>query len=62
MFNYYWISTIAKIPSTEQDGGFNVMSMGENGSSLTGMRWLLLQKILHLDNFGPESRCTGKYM
>jgi hypothetical protein len=31
------------------------MSMGENGSSLTGMRWLLLQKILHLDNFGPES-------
>ena len=30
----YWISTIAKIPSTEQDGGINVMSMGRNGSSL----------------------------
>jgi hypothetical protein len=30
----YWISTIAKIPSTEQDGVFNVMSMGKNGSSL----------------------------
>ena len=23
----YWISKIAKIPSTEQDGGINVMSM-----------------------------------
>ena len=33
----YWISTIAKIPSTEQDGGFNVMSMGRNGSSLAWM-------------------------
>ena len=30
----YWISTIAKIPSIEQDGGINVMSMGRNGSSL----------------------------
>ena len=30
----YWISKIAKIPSTEQDGGINVMSMGRNGSSL----------------------------
>ena len=28
---------LSKIPSTEQDGGFNVMSMRENGSSLTGM-------------------------
>jgi hypothetical protein len=27
----YWISTIAKIPSTEQDGVFNVMFMGKNG-------------------------------
>ena len=33
----YWISTIAKIPSTEQDGGINVMSMGRNGSSLAWM-------------------------
>ena len=33
----YWISTIAKIPSTEQDGVFNVMSMGKNGSSLPWM-------------------------
>jgi hypothetical protein len=33
----HWISTIAKIPSTEQDGEFNVMSMGRNGSSLA---WL----------------------
>ena len=33
----YWISTIAKIPSTEQDGVFNVMSMGKNGSSLAWM-------------------------
>jgi hypothetical protein len=30
----YWILTTAKIPSTEKDGGFNVMSMGRNGSSL----------------------------
>ena len=38
----YCISTIAKIPSTEQDGGINVMSMGRNGSSLAWMtttRW-----------------------
>jgi hypothetical protein len=33
----YWISTIANIPSTEQDGGINVMSMGRNGSSLNWM-------------------------
>jgi hypothetical protein len=33
----YWISTIAKIPSTDQDGGINVMSMGRNGSSLDWM-------------------------
>ena len=33
----YWISTIAKIPSTEQDGGINVMSNGRNGSSLAWM-------------------------
>ena len=33
----YWISTIAKIPPTEQDGVFNVMSMGKNGSSLAWM-------------------------
>ena len=33
----YWISTIAKIPSTEQDGEINVMSMGRNGSSLAWM-------------------------
>ena len=33
----YWISKIAKIPSTEQDGGINVMSMGRNGSSLAWM-------------------------
>ena len=33
----YWISTIAKIPSTEQDGGINVMSIGRNGSSLAWM-------------------------
>ena len=33
----YWISTIANIPSTEQDGGINVMSMGRNGSSLAWM-------------------------
>ena len=33
----YCISTIAKIPSTEQDGGINVMSMGRNGSSLAWM-------------------------
>ena len=26
----YCISKIAKIPSTEQDGGINVMSMGRN--------------------------------
>ena len=43
----YCISKIAKIPSTEQDGGINVMSMGRNGSSLAWMtttklyaRWL----------------------
>jgi hypothetical protein len=35
----YWISTIAKIPSTEQDGEFNVMSMGRNGSSWPG-HWI----------------------
>ena len=29
--------TIAKIPSTEQDGVFNVMSMGRNWSSLAWM-------------------------
>ena len=34
----YCISKIAKIPSTEQDGGINVMSMGRNGSSLA---WIL---------------------
>jgi hypothetical protein len=33
----YWISTIAKIPSTEQDCEINVMSMGRNGSSLAWM-------------------------
>ena len=33
----YCVSTIAKIPSTEQDGGINVMSMGRNGSSLAWM-------------------------
>jgi hypothetical protein len=33
----YWISTIAKIPSTEQDGVFNIMSMGINWSSLAWM-------------------------
>ena len=33
----YWISTIAKIASTKQDGGINVMSMGTNGSSLAWM-------------------------
>ena len=33
----YCISKIAKIPSTEQDGGINVMSMGRNGSSLAWM-------------------------
>ena len=33
----YCISTIAKIPSTEQDGGIDVMSMGRNGSSLAWM-------------------------
>ena len=33
----YWISKIAKIPSTEQDGGINVMSMRRNGSSLAWM-------------------------
>ena len=41
----YWISKIAKIPSTEQDGGINVMSMGRNGSSLadyygSGLAWM----------------------
>ena len=30
-------STIAKIPSTEQDGVFNIMSMGRNWSSLAWM-------------------------
>ena len=34
---HYCISTIAKIPSTEQDGGIDVMSMGRNGSSLAWM-------------------------
>ena len=29
----YWISTVAKIPSTEQDGGINVMSMGRNSQT-----------------------------
>ena len=38
----YCISTIAKIPSTEQDGGINVMSMGRNGSSLAWMTELTL--------------------
>ena len=33
----YWISINAKITSTEQDGGINVMSMGRNGSSLAWM-------------------------
>jgi hypothetical protein len=33
----YWISTVAKIPSTEQDGGINVMSMGRNGFTLAWM-------------------------
>jgi hypothetical protein len=33
----YWISTISKISSTERDGGFNVMSIGRNGSSLAWM-------------------------
>ena len=44
----YWISTIAKIPSTEQDGGINVMSMGRNGSSLAWMTTLLLLLLLLL--------------
>jgi hypothetical protein len=35
-------STIAKIPSTEQDGVFNVMSMGRNWSSLA---WMTTAKI-----------------
>ena len=39
----YCISTIAKIPSTEQDGGINVMSMGRNGSSLAWMTTILLK-------------------
>jgi hypothetical protein len=30
-------STIATIPSTEQDGVFNIMSMGRNWSSLAWM-------------------------
>ena len=41
----YCISKIAKIPSTEQDGGINVMSMGRNGSSLA---WILLLLLLLL--------------
>ena len=28
---HYWISTIAKNPSTEQHGGIDVMFMGRNG-------------------------------
>ena len=39
----YWISTIAKIPSTEQDGGINVMSMGRNGSSVAWMTSTILR-------------------
>ena len=42
----YCISTIAKIPSTEQDGGINVMSMGRNGSSLAWMTILI--QIVHI--------------
>jgi hypothetical protein len=38
----YWISTIAKIPSTEQDGVFNIMSMGRNWSSLA---WMTTEEI-----------------
>ena len=48
----YCISKIAKIPSTEQDGGINVMSMGRNGSSLawmTTMTTLLLLKVKYLN-------------
>ena len=44
----YCISKIAKIPSTEQDGGINVMSMGRNGSSLAWMVLLLLLLLLLL--------------
>ena len=32
-----WMTTTTKIPSTEQDGVFNVMSMGRNWSSLAWM-------------------------
>ena len=51
----YCISKIAKIPSTEQDGGINVMSMGRNGSSLawmtttTTLLLLLLLKVKYLN-------------
>ena len=41
----YCISTIAKIPSTEQDGGINVMSMGRNGSSLA---WMTTTSLVHI--------------
>ena len=44
----YCISTIAKIPSTEQDGGINVMSMGRNGSSLAWILLLLKVKYLNI--------------
>ena len=43
----YWISTIAKIPSTEQDGGINVMSMGRNGSSLEWMTTTTTTDAIH---------------
>jgi hypothetical protein len=41
----YWVLTIAKIPSNEKDGGFNVMSMGRNGSGLAN--FLIV-------NYGPQ--------
>jgi hypothetical protein len=37
LYTNYWILTIAKISSDEQDGGFNVMSMSRNGSILAWM-------------------------
>jgi hypothetical protein len=41
-----WMTTIAKIPSTEQDGVFNIMFMGRNWSSLAWMTTVYGKKLV----------------
>ena len=42
----------SKIPSTEQDGVFNVMSMGKNGSSLAWMTMIGVKDVQCAEHIG----------